>query len=122
MAHVRHVSEGAEWLDGTVVVVNLASRKRELVYWVVLCSDPTVVPVVVWHLFTSTYVWGTNMLPNLAISIPARPLVLGRASSFLLAPPPGPPSLAGASHRDANEHKCSAVPLRVAVVPRCRRP
>ena len=37
-----------------VVVVNLTSRKRELVYWVVLCSDPTVVPVVVWRLFTST--------------------------------------------------------------------
>ena len=34
-----------------VVVVNLASRKRELVYWVVLRSDPTVVPAVVWRLF-----------------------------------------------------------------------
>ena len=35
-------------LRGAVFVVNLAFRKRELVYWVVLCSDPTVVPTVVW--------------------------------------------------------------------------
>ena len=33
-----------------LVVLNLASRKQELVYWVVLRSDPTVVPAVVWRL------------------------------------------------------------------------
>ena len=57
------------------------------------------------------------MPPDLAISIPTQPFVLSRASSVLLDPPLGPPLLAGASHRDANEHKCSAVSLRVAVVP-----
>jgi hypothetical protein len=61
------------------------------------------------------------MPPNLTIPIPTRPLVLGRASSFLLVLPPGPSSLAGTPHRDANEHCCSAVPLRVAVVLRHRR-
>ena len=36
------------------VDVNLASRKQELFYWVVLCSVPTVVPVVVWRVCTRT--------------------------------------------------------------------